>query len=283
MQGLATNLIKAVVIIYLLIFSGSLFSDVLFVGDNASSKTQGFSSYVYDKSNALNFTGSDLYVSVGGSGLKEALSKGLKPLLATYITEGNFYSVLKEYGALEHKGIGAVFWESDIRYQYLVARELIPTGRIVAFYASNSVGSKDRLPNDITWIPFEGELFDALESLPNDTAAVLAVADPEIYSRSSLRAILKYLLYERGIPLIGYTKFMVGNGALASPVSSETEYWDSVISSISNFHLDSTSRKVWVKPTSVEFNKLLARSLQIKLPPKKDIERKLIRSRESGK
>lgn len=274
MQGKFKTVVKTVIAIYLLVCSDGLLSEVIFVGDQVSDKTLEFSSIIIEETKQLDIIG-DVYVTVGGAGFSTALSQKYEPIIATYITEGDFYSILKKHGALERKGISAVFFENEVTYQYHIARMLISSGRIVAFYTDNSKRSIKKLPG-VTWIPFDGDLFKALENIPSDTVAVLAVSDPQIYNRSSLRVILKHLLYKRKIPLIGYTKLMVENEAIASTVTSEGVYRANVLDALIQVNAKKIATRTWADPTNIQFNKLLARTLQIDLPNRAEAERALL-------
>jgi len=261
---------KKLLVLLMLIFSMEAKSTVVFVGENISKKTIEFAQEILKELKPITTESCDIYVTIGGDGLTKALDNNSAPILATYITRGEFNSIVNKYPANLQSQVGAVFWEADTNSQYFLLRQFFHTGRVVAFYSENTEDLKGEFTG-LTWIPFEQDIFSSLEKIPEDTVAVLAIPDPAIFDKASLRPILKYLL-NKNLPLFGYTRLMVDNGALASSFPSYDDYKNAVVNNIQYILRDNEPRKVWAKVSKIKFNKRLARSLDISLPDQSEIE-----------
>lgn len=264
---------KKLLVLLILIFSMETKSTVIFVGENISKKTIEFAQEVLRELKPIITESCDIYVTIGSDGLVKALDNNTSPILATYITRGEFNYIINKYPTKLQRQVGAVFWEADINSQYFLLRKFFQTGRVVAFYSENTEELRESF-TDITWIAFEQDIFSSLEKIPEDTVAVLAIPDPAIFDKASLRPILKYLL-NKNLPLFGYTRLMVENGALASSFPSNEDYKNAVVNNIQYILRDHDPKQVWAKVSQVKFNKLLARSLDISLPNKIEIEKAL--------
>lgn len=239
------------------------YGEIIYVGADVSSETIEFSQKLNDR---LQLEGlkpdKDIFVTFGVSGLKKAMGRGNFPIIATYITEDEFY--LNTGEGVSTENISALFWEVSPLIQYQLAREIVGDGRIVVFSGKSDLQARIQL-SGVTWLKYHGDPFALLDDLPEDTAAVLAIPDSSIYNRAYLRVILKHL-YRKRIPLFGYTKMMVDSGALASLSTDTSTYLEQTVSLIAFLEKNGEFQRSWSSPTRIKFNRLLARSLQFELP-----------------
>lgn len=112
------------------------------------------------------------------------------------------------------------------------------------------------------------ELTDTFEKAVRDSDAILALADPLIYNRQTVKNIL-LTSYRSGRPIIGYSESFIDAGAIAGIYTSPEAAGESATKIISDFlNNDWQFNRNIYYPTdfTVKTNRQVARSLGIDLP-----------------
>lgn len=118
----------------------------------------------------------------------------------------------------------------------------------------------------------EDQLIPSLNKLIENNDAILAIPDPVIFNRKSIRGIL-LLTYRNDTPVIGFSKSYVNAGALAA-IYSEPEQISRQASEIINYHFQhGRYEKTIFKPRyfSVTTNNKVAKALGITLKSKTEL------------
>jgi len=111
------------------------------------------------------------------------------------------------------------------------------------------------------------QLIPALKVLSKETDALLALPDPGIYNKRTIRSIL-LSSYRYKLPIIGFSKAYVKAGAIAA-IYSKPEQISTQATNISNqFFKKNYFDKKTHQPTdfSISLNHKVARSMRIRLP-----------------
>jgi len=126
------------------------------------------------------------------------------------------------------------------------------------------------------------ELAVTFEKAVRDSDTILALADPLIYNRQTVKNIL-LTSYRSRRPIIGYSESFIDAGAIAGIFTSPESVGDSVSMIISDYLQNGRKfRKAIYHPMTftVKTNRQVARSLEIDLPEDTDIHDEILRMEE---
>ncbi len=110
-----------------------------------------------------------------------------------------------------------------------------------------------------------------------DSEAVLAIPDPVVLSPNSAKWLL-YTAYQRGIPVIGFSRAYVNAGALGSVYTTPEQIGFQAARLVANAMHDTGwtfGPAVYPEYFSVAINRSVARSLRLEVPADEDVLRKL--------
>ncbi len=123
------------------------------------------------------------------------------------------------------------------------------------------------------------DLLKTLETAVDDNQVLLAINDPFIYNRHSIKNIL-LTAYRHRKPVIGYSESFVQAGAIAAVYSSPETAGDRAAAIVSDFFNNQWqfSRNInFTDDFSISTNERVAESLDIELPDTESIRENLIR------
>lgn len=120
-------------------------------------------------------------------------------------------------------------------------------------------------------------LFSALESVLADSTVLLAIPDSAIYSSSNFRNIL-LTSYRHDVPLVGFSKAYVNAGAVcaifSTPEQLAEQAGETVVVFARNRQLPAPQ---YSAAFTIEVNRQVARSLELKLPTQDEIRAQMNR------
>ena len=169
----------------------------------------------------------DLIVSVG---LKAGQFVGLRtntPLLAVMLPKASYEeSLLKQRHSKE---ISAIYLDQPWDRQIALVQAVLPNiNRVGVLYSAaarldvaelGAVVARHKMVLYGQMLGTSDGMFSALDTLLDDSEALLAVPDSNIYSSNNIRNIL-LTTYRRGVPLIGLSQAYVNAGALCAVFST---------------------------------------------------------------
>lgn len=171
----------------------------------------------------------DLVVTAGVRALRQILERpDTTPLLAAFLPEAS-YRRLQPGG---RRPASALFIDQPpSRYLDLV-RALLPRARHIGLIASpysqpllptlRRAATRRHLVLRIEHLDAERELARVIRRLFPRSDALLALADPGVYNRRTLKNLL-LASYRQGLPVIGYSRSLVRAGALAAVYTTPSQ------------------------------------------------------------
>jgi ABC-type uncharacterized transport system substrate-binding protein len=217
-----------------------------------------------------------LIISVGhGAARFVAAQKPGAPVLNTLIPRQTF-NHLKDN---TNSKASAIYLDQPVQRQLRLIRESMPSRKRVGILIGvNSrqikrniirITTKYGLKPQFGTVSNEESIGSVLNKLMEKSDVLLALPDPLIYNRHTIRNIL-LSSYHQQIPVIGFSEAYVNAGAIASAFSSPKDIGRHMGDMVGSF-LSSGSKvlpgPVYPKYYSIKCNKRVANSLQIHLPP----------------
>ena len=162
----------------------------------------------------------------------------------------------------EYKNIGILYGERSIFQRINNTRQIEKNG-----YISTNV-----------FIGKTAELISETQKIVETVDVLLSIPDHNIYNRRSIKGIL-LTTYRKKIPVIGYSKAYVKAGALAAIYSSAEGISRQAIELVNTIKTNNFSTSILSYPQyfDIAFNRSVAHSLNIQLPRKNDLIRKIQR------
>lgn len=170
-----------------------------------------------------------VYVAVGPGALRTLLSQHLDaPIVSVFVSNQVYQEILLEAGAPELRAVTAIYPEpSPVEHLRLIAAiyrkpisVAVLTSPKTAYLVPALRQSAPRLDIDlkVELVDTQDHINAVLNRVAN-TAVVLALPDPTIYTPENIRNIL-ITTYRRNQAVVGFSAAFVKAGALASNVSS---------------------------------------------------------------
>ncbi|MES2502786.1 MAG: ABC transporter substrate binding protein [Pseudomonadota bacterium] len=172
---------------------------------------------------------SELVIALGVKALEAASKlKYTTPVLGVYTPLPSFNSLLATSG----RGLGnfsAIVLDQPYSRQMLLIKTILPEAKNVGVMLGKTssqyndlirdAGEKKALNISIETINQESELISKLQKLLDNNDALMAIPDPQVYSRETAQPIL-LTTYRHQKPVFGYSQSYVRAGALAAVYSN---------------------------------------------------------------
>lgn len=225
-----------------------------------------------------------LIITIGSEALNKVLQAKTKtPILSVLTRKNTFHYLLKEHKRHlddPESPISVIYLDQPLERQLLLLQSLLPKeGRknigillgpssLTEQTCLQKLASKKSL--DLTTIyvnKFENPV-GVLDALLNDTEIVLAIPDNRIYNPKTTRGMLLTAFHKR-VPLVGYSRTYVNNGALAAIYSTTKQLADQTAKQIL-YMTQNADKKLslvqYPQEFSVAVNYQVARSLGLTIP-----------------
>lgn len=212
-------------------------------------------------------------------GLRAALAvrdaKLRYPTLYTLLPRATLRQVLKSDDPSDGPASGLHIDEPVARQLDLLVHALPDRRRVGVLLGPTSANQTDALKAEahrrglrltLTRISTEAELIPALRRLLDQSDVLLAIADPLVYNRYTIQAIL-LTTYRRGIPVVAFSEALVRAGATMAVYSTPRQVGRQIGETVAKF-LASPARRL-PRPSgpryfSVAINQQVAQSLGIR-------------------
>lgn len=182
-----------------------------------------------------------LIVSIGSEALEAILkTKTKKPVLSVLARKSAFNTLLREYDkkiGMNDSPISVIYLDQPLERQLFLMQCLLPKqadDSIGVLLGPNSLSEQEHLQklankhqlklNTIYVNKFENPVA-VLDGLLDETNMVLAIPDHRVYNAKTTRGMLLTAFHKR-VPLIGYSRTYVNNGALAGVYSTTKQLAD---------------------------------------------------------
>lgn len=173
----------------------------------------------------------DLVITAGSDTFRRTLGNtGKSPLLATLLPANAYHGILAQKSS--SPGISAIYLDQPANRQARLIRLLLPLSQRIGVLAGNqsmgqansfrSVFATQRLQIITESADNDEQIPPRLESLLPRIDALLALPDPLIYSRNSIKPLL-ITAYRFRRPVIAFSAALVKAGALAALYSTPAQ------------------------------------------------------------
>lgn len=249
----------------------------------------GFYPVYADSVSAASIHGANLVVTVGVRAVEAVAALPIRtPVLAAMVPRAWFLSagrtLLAEGG---RRDVSAVYIDQPFERQAALIRLALPDARRVGVVLSAAqaglVGELDAalrahgLGLVPAILPDEGRLLPTLEGVLPDVDVLLAVADPQVFNRSTAQSAF-LTTYRYRVPVVGYSRSMTRAGAMlslhASPEQIGRQAAEAVIAAVQGtaVRLPAPAYPVYF---SVSVNDKVGRSLGYALPAEAELEKRM--------
>lgn len=220
-----------------------------------------------------------LIVTIGAEALDAVLkTKTKKPILSVLARKSSFNAILREHDkkiGINDEPISVIYLDQPLERQLYLLQCLLPKqsdNSIGVLLGPNSLVEQEHLQslahkhqlklNTIYVNKFENPVA-VLDGLLDETHIVLAIPDQRVYNTKTTRGMLLTAFHKR-VPLIGYSRTYVNNGALAGVYSTTKQLADQTANQIIHI-LASPNIKLpapqYPKEFAIAVNYQVARSL----------------------
>lgn len=225
-----------------------------------------------------------LIVTAGSEALRKTLAAAPKvPIIATLLTEHAYQS---QVGPSRPPAISAIYLDQPAQRQARLLRLLFPELQRVGLLLSEQSRQQadnlraalagQRLQPVSEFANGEEYILPTLEALMQRSEVLLALPDPLLYSRNTIKAIL-ITSYRHRRPVIAFSPAMVKAGALAALYSTPQQIGrqaaDMLITHGARLPAPSGPSKF-----SIDINRSVADALGLRLPEESDLFQKLLAS-----
>jgi len=220
-----------------------------------------------------------LIVTIGSEALELALKTKTKtPILSVLSRKSTVSTLLREHERTLDSNtlpITAIYLDQPLERQLFLLQSLLPSSKennIGVLLGPNSLTEQETLQNlarkhqvklnTIYVNKFENPVA-VLDGLLDETNIVLAIPDNRIFNTKTTRGMLLTAFHKR-VPLIGYSKTYVNNGALAAVYSTTKQLADQTATLILQILADEHKKlpkPMYPREFAVAVNYQVARSL----------------------
>lgn len=225
-----------------------------------------------------------LIVTAGSEALRKTLASSPKvPILATLLTE---HAYQNQIGTSRPPAISAIYLDQPAQRQARLLRLLFPELQRVGLLLSEQSRQQadslrtalagQRLQPVSEFANGEEYILPTLEALMQRSEVLLALPDPLLYSRNTIKPIL-ITSYRHRRPVIAFSPAMVKAGALAAlystPLQIGRQAAELLIAHGTHLPLPATPSKF-----SIDINRSVADAFGLRLPEESDLFQKLLAS-----
>lgn len=224
------------------------------------------------------YADSCLIVTIGSESLAAVLkTQTKKPILSVLCRKNIFHSILKEHHRRLHDPkypITSIYLDQPLKRQLNLLQCLLPKqdwhiGILLGPNSSEEQEVLQKLANErkltltSVYVNNTENPVAVLDALINDAKVVLALPDNKIYNPKTARGMLLTAFHKR-IPIVGYSRTYVNNGALAAVYSTTKQLADQTAHQI--LHIiknkdNALSAPMYPEEFAIAVNYQVARSL----------------------
>jgi len=240
--------------------------------------------------NALNtqLKEQDFVIALGSNVTKALLESDIrKPTLSLLIPKSFAEAIEKEYP--DTTNLSMLLIDHPIKRHFRLISEILGKHHKIGLMLGTHTLQSEKLFKQVAaesnqslitrYIEQPKQLIPALKALSKETDALLALPEPGIYNKRTIRSIL-LSAYRYKLPIIGFSKAYVKAGAIAA-IYSKPEQISTQTTTISNqfFNKNHFDKKIH-QPTdfSISLNHKVARSMSMRLPEISAITEKIKKS-----
>jgi putative ABC transport system substrate-binding protein len=241
-----------------------------------------------DSGLSINIPKDTLVIAVGTQALTYAGNlDDSTPVIGVLVPKSSYESVLKESNRSPAR-FSAIYLDQPFGRQLSLIKAIFPTlysfgvllGPVSQFQSNDlqSAAKKASMEVNIRLVNKADELQFNLERLMLGKQLLLAIPDPLIYTRETAQTIL-LTTYRHQVPVIGFSQSYAKSGAVAAVFSSPKQYASEIANTIKQLPKD----QVILPPAraankfSIEINRQVARSLDIKIADDASIYQQILR------
>ncbi|MFI4937579.1 MAG: ABC transporter substrate-binding protein [Candidatus Berkiellales bacterium] len=196
------------------------------------------------------FNGACLIVALGAQALEAVLkSKTSVPTLSVLTRKNTFHQLIKTVNLTLHDAdhpISAIYLDQPLKRQFQLLERIIPKelqSPVGVLLGGESIDEQENLQqvakelnlNLLTvFVSKDENPVAVLDELLTEAEVVLALPDNHIYTPNTTRGILLTAYHQR-VPLIGYSRAYMQNGALATVYSSNKQIAEQTVQEIMAF------------------------------------------------
>lgn len=172
-----------------------------------------------------------IYITLGSKALKTAWEQLTdKKIFSLMVSQEKIKKIIGVHSRIND--LYGLYQEQSIQRQVFLAQQLLPGIRNIGFLTTpdNFAALKDQLNHfqsetnyEIQTVSDQTSLGKALSYINQNSDLLIALAEPEIYNRSSLRNIL-LSSYRNNIPLLGLNNAFVNAGCLAAVYTTNEQF-----------------------------------------------------------
>lgn len=308
-NNMTKSLVTIIAILFSVLFSSQSFSantvKILFIADTSHSyhkfiiaDTQRYlesSNFEFSTVNKNEYTTIDteqynLLITIGYEAARAFISnKTRKPVLSLLIPDNIFNQLLSEnVSRVNQKYFSSIYINQPTYRNINLIREISSKfktiGVLLGRQSANQLTDIEttirnkNLKSHIIDVRDKTRLIQETRIVSKTSDILLAIPDNTIYNKRSIKGIL-LTTYRNRIPVIGYSKNYVKAGALAAVYSDEEQISRHAAEIIRQLNTNSFGTFIRTHPRyfSVATNSKVAYSLNIKIPDKSILEKKLNR------
>jgi putative tryptophan/tyrosine transport system substrate-binding protein len=241
-----------------------------------------------DSGLSINIPKDTLVIAVGTQALTYAGNlDDSTPVIGVLVPKSSYESIVKESNRSPAR-FSAIYLDQPFERQLSLIKAIFPTlysfgvllGPVSQFQSNDlqSAAKKVSMEVNIRLVNKADELQFNLERLMLGKQLLLAIPDPLIYTRETAQTIL-LTTYRHQVPVIGFSQSYAKSGAVAAVFSSPKQYASEIATTIKQLPKD----QVILPPAraanqfSIEINRQVARSLDIKIADDASIYQQILR------
>lgn len=237
---------------------------------------------------STNIPNNTLVVAVGTQALRYASNlSDTTPVIAVLVPKVNFEAILKESNR-NPDFFSAIYLDQPFTRQLALIKSISPQTNALGVLLGpssqsrradlESAASQLNITPQIKLVDDSAQLQSSLEAVMQRDRMLLAIPDPLIYSRETVRTIL-LTSYRYHSPVIGFSQSYVKSGAVAAVYTSPEQFASDLGTLISS--LPATSFKLpAARPPqefSIKINHQVAKSLGMSIPDEESIYIEMLR------
>ena len=225
-------------------------------------------------------SGTDLLVAVGTNATEVALRSKTPAVLLSVLVPRSTAEQLATATGVPPRQVTTIYLDQPIARYFALIRLVIPRASKVGMILGpvtrtektqlDLAARQSRISPLFAVMPMDSDNpLPALETILQDSDALLALPDPVVYNRYTLSPVLLTTFRYR-IPVIGFSEALVNAGALAGVYSQPDQIGQQAAEMITSHSLTGGGR--YPRYFRVSFNQAVANALDLSLPNRKSVE-----------
>lgn len=253
------------------------------------STPHGFYSVYADSVSASTLNGANLVVTIGVRAAEAVAALPIRtPVLAAMVPRTWYFKTGKTLLADSGRRDSSVIYiDQPFERQAVLIRQALPdVGRVGVLLSAGQAGLVTELeaalrPHGLSLVSAiltdEGRLLPLLEGMLPDADLLLAIADPQVFNRSTAQSLF-LTTYRYRVPVVGYSRSMTRAGALlslhASPDQIGRQAAETAIAALqgASVRLPAPAYPAYF---SISINDKVGRSLGYTLPAEAELEKRM--------